>query len=167
MKNKKVDNYLKKLKDESIFAMDSINTGKNKPFDPSIYKNESDENKEENRTILIDFDGVLHKHSKGYYDGTIYDLPIDNAKNAIDLLKRKGFEIVIFSARISPSTNGKESALKQLNSMKDWLKKYDIYYDKITYEKIPADFYIDDNAIRFINWKKALHDVYKLNLEKH
>lgn len=35
MKNKKVDNYLKKLKDESIFAMDSINTGKNKPFDLS------------------------------------------------------------------------------------------------------------------------------------
>ena len=35
--------------------------------------------------IGIDFDGVIHKNSKGFFDGTVYDEPI---KGSLEALKR-------------------------------------------------------------------------------
>ena len=37
-------------------------------------------NKEDKNTIAVDFDGVIYTGSKGFYDGTIYDVPIDDTK---------------------------------------------------------------------------------------
>ena len=34
--------------------------------------------------IAIDFDGVIHKNSKGYFDGTIYDDPVDGTKKSLE-----------------------------------------------------------------------------------
>ena len=39
--------------------------------------------KEINSTIAIDFDGVIHKNSKGYHDGTIYDDPVPGTLKAL------------------------------------------------------------------------------------
>lgn len=60
------------------------------------------------KTIAIDFDGVIHKYSKGWQDGTIYDEPVDNVFETIQDLMGKGYSVFIFSTR-SP---------KQI---KDWL----------------------------------------------
>ena len=38
---------------------------------------------DENTQIGIDFDGVIHKNSKGFYDGTIYDDPIEGVEEAL------------------------------------------------------------------------------------
>ena len=35
---------------------------------------------DENTQIGIDFDGVIHKNSKGFHDGTIYDEPIEGVE---------------------------------------------------------------------------------------
>ena len=35
---------------------------------------------ENNNQLAIDFDGVIHKNSKGFFDGTVYDEPINGVK---------------------------------------------------------------------------------------
>ena len=42
--------------------------------------------KQNEKVIAIDFDGVIHKNSKGFYDGTIYDEPIDGVKKSLQYL---------------------------------------------------------------------------------
>ena len=57
---------------------------------------------EEKNTISIDFDGVIHKCSKGFYDGTIYDEPIAGSLKAIKKLSEK-YKIVIFTCKAKKS----------------------------------------------------------------
>lgn len=92
------------------------------------------------KTIAIDFDGVIHDSYKGWSNGEIYGDLIPGAKETIEELKKKGYEPIVFTAR----TN--------LEPVKGWLreKKLDI---RVTNKKPPAMCYIDDRAIRFINWK--------------
>jgi hypothetical protein len=105
------------------------------------------------KRAMIDLDGTLHKYSKGYMDGSIYDEPFEGAKEFIDWLKSQGYEIVIFTTRASKE-NAKEfndDLNKQLSNTKKWLDKNNIKYDRITGEKLAADFYIDDKAINAKN----------------
>lgn len=157
---KLVEKYLNKLnKQESIFPMDSPHLVKKplrQPYEEDDISGEDDNRK----NVLIDFDGVIHKYSKGFYDGTIYDPPIEGAKEAIDKLKNK-YRIVIFSARLSPTTN--KDVEDQKKNMINWLSKYNIYYDQLSYEKIPAVAYIDDLAIHFTgDWDDILNKVEDL-----
>lgn len=50
-------------------------------------------------TIAIDFDGVIHKYSKGWQDGSIYDEPMEGAFEAIDKLMNDGYTVFILSTR--------------------------------------------------------------------
>lgn len=122
--------------------------------------NISDYNKlqsqENTQQIAIDFDGVIHKNSKGFYDGTVYDEPIEGAIEAIKELSKK-YEIVIFTAKAKPDrplVNGKTGA----ELIWDWLEKYNIqqYIKKVTSEKPRAVFYIDDKGIKFESWVQTL-----------
>jgi hypothetical protein len=47
--------------------------------------------------LLVDFDGVIHRYSHGWMDGTAYDGPIDGAREMLGQLHALGYEIVIFS----------------------------------------------------------------------
>ena len=38
----------------------------------------------ERKTIVFDFDGVIHKYSKGWQDGSIYDEPVEGIKDLIN-----------------------------------------------------------------------------------
>lgn len=157
---KLVEKYLNKLnKQESIFPMDSPHLVKKplrQPYEEDDISGEDDNRK----NVLIDFDGVIHKYSKGFHDGTIYDPPNEGAKEAIDKLKNK-YRIVIFSARLSPTTN--KDVEDQKKNMINWLSKYNIYYDQLSYEKIPAVAYIDDLAIHFTgDWDDTLNKVEDL-----
>lgn len=90
------------------------------------------------KNISVDFDGVIHKYSKGWHDGTAYDEPMPNAKIALEGLEAEGFGIIIFSARPE-------------EQIKEWLKKYD-FKDYPIFKKPMAIAYIDDRALRFTNW---------------
>jgi len=101
-------------------------------------------------TIAIDFDGVIHKYSKGWQGlDNAYDPPNEGAISAIRDLKSKGYRLVIFSSRTTSVIN-------------EWLKKYDLeeYFDDVTNTKIPAKVYIDDRAYHFETWGKTLKDLF-------
>ena len=37
--------------------------------------------------IGVDFDGVIHKNSKGFFDGTIYDEPLEGTRDSLERLQ--------------------------------------------------------------------------------
>ncbi|KKL06704.1 hypothetical protein LCGC14_2593360 [marine sediment metagenome] len=115
-------------------------------------------------TIAVDFDGVIHKYSKGWDDGSIYDEPMDGCRDALQKLSET-YHILIFSARNYDRVVGGETQSNQVREMEFWLNKYRIPYDEI-YTK-PAKplckLFIDDNAYRFEgNWSQCVDDVESL-----
>jgi len=143
---------------ESIFPMDWPYEKKKKKVLRVPYPNEqAGMNK---KKILVDLDRTLHQYSEGWSDGTVYDPPIAGAREAMNELKERGYEIVIFSARTGKS---KPDWKEQERMVREWLIKYDIPFDMITSEKLPAEFYIDDRAVRFEgNWAATLQVIKQL-----
>ncbi len=162
-----IEGYLDYLqKSESIFPMDSFSSPRKKVIRKYIYPKKLREQRQSRkipRRALVDFDGPIHRYSKGPLDGRLYDIPSEGVKEAIDWLKKQGFEIVIFTSRAS-ATSAKEfgdDVNKQIVNVKEYLKKHKIHYDLITAEKLAADFYIDDLAIPFGNWGSVMKEVKK------
>ncbi len=159
----------RKVKDEEAvggFAIDSFpETPKKKKR--QIIRTVYPESKNESipRRAMIDLDLTIHKYSEGYKDGEIYDDAFEGAKEVIDWLKDQGYEIVIFTTRASKE-NAKElggDSNDQIKKVGQWLKKHNIHFDKITGEKLAADFYIDDKAIHIPNgnWETVLKVIKK------
>lgn len=102
------------------------------------------------RVLAIDFDGPIHRFSKGYEDGSIYDEAVEGVFDALMKLIDAGYTVVIHTAR------------KPFESIQEWLKEKAADYPEIqnleiTDEKVPAIAYIDDRAIRFTNWQDMLN----------
>lgn len=96
--------------------------------------------KHSRKTLLIDFDGVIHRYRKGWADGKAYDEPMEGAKDTLRILVDRGYHIVVFSTRPA----------EQIES---WLEKWGFPAYQVTDRKIVAHAIIDDRAIRFTNWK--------------
>lgn len=125
------------------------------------------------KTIAIDFDGVIHKYSRGWADGSIYDEPFEGVFEAIRELMKE-HTVFIFSTR-SPL------------QIKLWLNNHLYWHDfpdgdlmlsygytcaiipfwkkfwnkpnilGITKRKLPATIYIDDRAFLFSgDWKMTM-----------
>lgn len=102
------------------------------------------------RTIAIDFDGVIHRYSKGWQGmDNAYDPPNPGAIEAIKELKSKGYRLVVFSSR-------------QTDVIREWLAKHELdeYFDDITNTKVPAKVYIDDRGYRFVSWEKTMEELF-------
>jgi len=117
---------------------------------------------ENSQQLAIDFDGVIHKNSKGFYDGTIYDDPVDGAIDALKKLSER-YKIIIFTAKAKtdrPLLNGKTG--KELVS--EWLDKHGLleHVTDITSEKPRAIAYIDDKAIEFISWPQTIGKINEI-----
>lgn len=108
---------------------------------------------EEKKAVAFDFDGVIHKYSKGWQDGSIYD-EINNSVTAFmfDLINMK---IPVFIL----STRDPEQIVEWWNKQKLKLKAHVIQEDctffkstgfiGVTNRKLPAQLYIDDRAFLY------------------
>ncbi len=102
------------------------------------------------KTIAVDFDGVIHAYGKGWHDGTIYDVPVAGVKQGLARLQRAGFWVMIYTTRASDRTIDGVQEKGQLPELKAWLAKHSIPYDEIyTGEKPIYVALIDDRAVRF------------------
>jgi hypothetical protein len=115
--------------------------------------------KDESNTIAIDFDGVIHSFELGFHDGTIYGTTLPGSIDNIKRLSEK-FKLVIYTAKAKsdrPLINGKTGT----ELVWEWLEKYKInlYISEVTSEKPRALCYIDDKAIRFIDWDQTMKEL--------
>jgi len=111
---------------------------------------------DELKNIAIDFDGVIHKNSKGYHDGSIYDDPIEGSYDALEKISQK-YNIILCTCKAKPDrglVNGKSG----VQMVWEWLKKYDMdkFITKVTAEKPRAVAYIDDKGIKFTDWESSI-----------
>lgn len=101
------------------------------------------------KTIVVDFDGVLHWYRKGWQDGVIYDEPVPGSIAFLVMLLTDGaeeFEVCIYSSR-SKDAEG-------VAAMRAWLKEHGLDPDllfQITFpmQKPAAWITIDDRAFHF------------------
>jgi len=115
------------------------------------------------QVVAIDFDGVIHKNSKGYNDGSIYDEPVMDSIESIKKLSEY-FKIVIYTFKghpDRPKVNGKDG----IELVWDWLRKYDLqdHIEDIVWGKPNAIIYIDDKGYKFENW----NDTFKYMIQNY
>ena len=103
-------------------------------------------NHESTYTVSVDFDGVIHKFSKGWQDGSIYDEPMPGARKAIKQMIKEGLNVVV-------------STCREVESVKRWLSKQGFVDLEVTNSKPYAIAYIDDRAVKFETWATALRAV--------
>jgi phosphoglycolate phosphatase-like HAD superfamily hydrolase len=162
---------MKTIANEAVggFAIDS-------PTPPIRRNRANQEDEEENEPnpleegegfnrIMIDFDKTIYSAKSGWNDGKLEDDPFPDAKKSIEQLKNKGYEIVIFSTRASEKAaeEFKHNVEDAIQDIKNYLINNGIYFDRITGDKIAADFYIDDKAVHIKNgnWKDVISQIKK------
>ncbi len=102
------------------------------------------------QTLSIDLDGVLHKYSRGWADGTIYDQPMEGAAWAMQQLLDRGFKLVVSTCR------------EGVEEIRLWIQRNLGVDIEVTNAKPIASAYIDDRAIRFESWVQVLADLDRL-----
>ena len=114
---------------------------------------------DETINLGIDFDGVIHKNSKGYYDGTLYDTPVDGIENALKMLSER-YTLICYTTK-AKSDRGLVNGKTGTELVWQWLTQYglDKYISKVTAEKPRAVAYIDDKAFRFTDWESCISDL--------
>lgn len=96
------------------------------------------------RTVVFDFDGVIHSYTSGWKGETnIPDPPVPGIQEALKEIHDAGYEVVVVSARC-------KTVLGRM-AIENWLDMYGMTQevDKVCKEKPPAVAYIDDRAICF------------------
>ncbi|WP_165985708.1 hypothetical protein [Streptomyces sp. YIM 98790] len=113
-------------------------------------------------TIAVDFDGVIHTYSRGYDDGSIYDPPVPGAVEALrELMTRHA--VFVFTSR-DPSAAaewlgglGFETVVDAPGSRRRfWNRRGTLL---VTQRKLAAMAYVDDRAIRFVDWEQTMADL--------
>jgi hypothetical protein len=102
---------------------------------------------------------VIHRNSKGFHDGTIYDDVIEGSYESLEEISKK-YKIVLFTCKANPN-RPKVNEKTGIELVEEWLREHDMYkfVEKVVWGKPNAKFYIDDKGIRFTNWKQTLEDM--------
>lgn len=99
--------------------------------------------------FAIDFDGTIHDWQHPV-PGRKMGPPFPYAKEALEKMRAGGHKVIIHSCNRREVIEG-------------WMRYFEIPYDYIWDEKGKpvADYYIDDNAVRFVpnNWEEITEKV--------
>lgn len=118
------------------------------------------------QTIAVDFDGVLHSYDKGWADGAIYGDWLPGAVTALSQLMQQ--RAVFIHTTRNPrqvarwierqSGYGIECTTRLPRTC--WGRRKPFWNQQgvllVTDRKLAAVAYIDDRAVRFVNWPDAL-----------
>ena len=98
--------------------------------------------REKKKTVVFDFDGVIHSYKSGWKGSNIIpDPPVPGIGKAIADIREAGYEVVVVSTRCAePAGYG---------AVRAWLMDNGIEVDAVLTYKPPAIAYIDDRAICF------------------
>lgn len=104
------------------------------------------------KTIVFDFDGVIHSYTSGWKgEDVIPDPIVPGIREALEDLS-KDYEIVVVSTR-SQSDIGRYAIERYLDE-----NGLSPFVDRVVAEKPPAIVYVDDRAIRFDGRPELLRD---------
>lgn len=124
------------------------------------------------KTFAVDFDGVIHRYSEGWKDGTIYDEPKERAAEAIMKLMKNGAVYIFTTRKIDDVVrwmNGKFwgegergfITIAMPEGIDFWDGSGGVFGQKVAVSnrKLPSEIYIDDRGYKFENWEKTLKDL--------
>lgn len=97
--------------------------------------------------LAIDYDEVIHAKSKPI-PGRRMGGPLDGAKEALEMFTRRGDEVIVFTV-MAKTAQGKQV-------VEDWMAYYKIPYMLVTAVKPNATVFVDDKAIRHVNWPDTM-----------
>jgi hypothetical protein len=116
-------------------------------------KDNEEDKKNYKKTLLFDFDGVIHSYTSGWKGiDVIPDGPVEGIRELIIKL-REEYTVKIYSSRCLEE--------KGINAIEEYLVKYNIFVDGIARNKEKAFLIIDDRAITFKGDCKSLVDEIK------
>ncbi len=93
-----------------------------------------------NKTIVFDFDGVIHLYTSGWQGADVIpDEPSEEVISAIRKLRKDGYEVVVVSTRCADP--------RGMKAVQEYLKRHGIKVDNVCATKPPALVYVDDRAV--------------------
>ena len=111
------------------------------------------------KTIAVDLDGVIFEY-RDWKGIEHFGKPIKNARRSLDMFRKMGFKIVVYTCRTNPKLHT-EYPLPQLELMvRKALLSAEIPFDEVSIGGKPiALYYIDDRGIRFENWEDTMFQI--------
>jgi hypothetical protein len=118
-------------------------------------------------TVAIDLDGVMHRYSRGWCGGDLYDPPVDGTREGVQAVMDAEAAFVL-------------TAREDLHAVVEWIKREleipaiadspvtsrHFWNDRgillVTNKKYPARAYLDDRGVTFTQeggWAQALRDL--------